>query len=217
MMSTRVVQAVVLVLGFSFPGYAELIFTFTGGTPTYRQNFTYGFQFKPIVDITVDALGFFDADQNGLFSEHRAGIWTTTGILLASTTVATATSTLDGPVINGGRYRFTSIPRLELNVGASYVFGVAIEGAPDIWYYGGTNISTSPALAKVSSVGYFKSGNFVFPNQWIPGSTYAAGSLRATATHPTIVPEPPSIILLCCWLSTIGAAAYRHKTRYSES
>jgi hypothetical protein len=60
------VAAAALILTTSPPSRADVIFTFSGGTAEWGQHFTYGFQFTPVVDITVNSLGLFDVDQDGL-------------------------------------------------------------------------------------------------------------------------------------------------------
>jgi hypothetical protein len=184
---------------------ADIIFSFSGGGANSQQQFTYGFHFTPVVDVVVDSLGFYDFGLDGLAAGHRVGIWTSGGSLLASTTVTTANSTLLGPVVNNGQFRFTQIAGLHLDAGTDYVFGAAIEGASDVWYAGGTNISFSPSLVTVSSTGVFTPGNFVFPNQTI-GNRYAAGSFTASA-----VPAPSGVILAC--LGVAGTFGLRRRFR----
>ena len=196
---------------------AGIIFTFSDGITASGQIATYGFDFTPVQDITVDSLGFFDFGQDGLASSHGVGIWAisdilTAGPLLASTTVTTANSLLSGPVINGGQYRFTPIAGLNLSSGTTYRFGAAIEGASDAWYAAGTNISASPSLALVSSTGFYKfGGGLLFPDQQV-GNGYAAGSFTATPTNA--VPEPSSLAL---WsgLGLMGLIAARRRKRAS--
>jgi hypothetical protein len=172
---------------------ADIVFTFSGGTQQAGQGDTYGFQFIPVVNISVDSLGFYDLGSDGLSADHPVGIWDATGTLLSSTIVTTGNSSLSGPVINGGQFRFTPIPAIQLSAGTTYVFGAQVGSLNDIWYSSGTNISNSPSLVTVSSSGVFDlTGNntLVFPTQSI-GNTYAAGSFTASP-----VPEPSTLALL---------------------
>ncbi len=192
---------------------ADVIFSSSGGTATNSQFATYGFQFTPVVDITVDTLGFYDANQNGLLVAHNVGIWSSTGTLLTSASITTANSTLSGPVFNGGQYRFTNVSGPVLSSGATYVFGASIEGALDNWYFGGPNIAFTPALATVSSIGYYTFGDLLFPVNTI-GNTYAAGSFEAHAAlaAPAGTPEPGGLALIAT-LAVTGGALMRLRRR----
>ena len=58
--------AAVVVIVSSSQASAAPIYQMTGGTQTSGQEFTYGFDFTPVQDITVDALGFWDFGADGL-------------------------------------------------------------------------------------------------------------------------------------------------------
>jgi hypothetical protein len=195
---TRFLSVAVLACAFEAASFADVIFSFSGGTQQSGQQATYGFQFTPVVEIEVDSLGFIDQGLDGLAVGHRVGIWTANGSsLLASTTVTNADSTLEGPIVNGAQFRFAAIAPLVLYAGTTYVLGAAIEGAPDIWYAAGTNISNSPSLVTVSSTGVYNLSPFAFPNLTI-GNRYAAGNFTASAA-----PEPASFILIATGLGLL--------------
>ncbi len=181
---------------------AGVIFSYSGGFLTSgSQSSTYGFEFTPVQNITVDALGFFDAGRDGLSRPHRVGIWTAGGALLASTAVSTANSVLAGAVFNGGQFRFTGISALDLLSGVTYRFGAAAEASSDAWYFGGVNIAAAPTLASVSATGFFQPEPFSFPSENI-GNTYGIGSFRAHVTGQ--VPEPATLVLLGVGLAGLG-------------
>lgn len=191
-----VLTASVLAIGTGMVGIspaqaASIVFSFSGGTQFAPSGFTYGFQFTPVVDITVDSLGYFDQGQDGLNTPHQVSIWNTAGTLLTSTSVNTANSTLQGAVVNGGQFRFTPITGSNLFAGNTYVFG-ALSSSTDTIYNRNTNISNAPSLATVSDIGYFSTSNS-FPNSTI-GNSYGAGSFTANQTTTTAVPEPFTII-----------------------
>jgi len=208
-LATKVAASLVCVgvfLGVASAAQAGVIaFGFSGGLPNSDQNFTYGFKFTPQTNIVVDSLGFYDAGSDGLASGHRVGIWTAGGVLLASTTVTTGNSTLSGPVVNGGQFRFTTIPDFALSASTTYVLGGAIEGAPDIWYAAGTNISTAPSLVSVSPTGEFVSGNFVFPSGNF-GNRYAPVSFTVRA-----IPESTTLAIFGLGLAGLGVMRRRRR------
>jgi hypothetical protein len=188
---------------------AAPIFSFSGGIDQAGQVQTFAFDFTPVQDITVEALGFFDSGQDGLASPHRVGLWTLGGTLLTSATVTTANSSLSGDVVNGGQFRYTPIAGVNVLSGVTYRLGAAIEGAADVWFAAGVNISASPSLATVAPTGFFSLSAFAFPNQTI-GNRYAAGNLLAS---PTAVPEPSSFFLFGTGAAGLIAAVRRRRKR----
>ena len=221
---TRAIQlliAQVTVLGvLSGPVEAEILYSMAGtGLPQdhFRTTFTYGFDFTPVQDITVDSLGYYDWGQDGLTASHKVGIWTTSGILLESTTVTTANSTLSGPVFHGGQFRFTPIAGLNLDAGTTYRFG-ASTGSPaaDLWISAGIGVSHSPSLATVElnppggSGGYYIESEFTLPTNradgW--GGVYHNGSLTASVTA---IPEPTAISLSTIVAFGLFARYYRRR------
>ncbi len=166
-------------------------FATTGSTtPQSGQNATYGFLFTPVVNITVDSLGFLDVDQDGLLGGHQVGIWDNGGTLLTSTTVTTANSTLDGAVVGNAQFRFTPITPLALTAGVQYRIG-AFEGTLDRWLSPVTNLSNAPSLVTVGA-GVFVVGSFGFPSQNI-GNTYAITNFTVADSS---VPEPSTVAML---------------------
>ena len=183
----------VAVLGLASQGRAEVAYTFTGGTPTSGQTGTYGFDFTPRQErIAIDSLGFFDFGMDGI-DDHRVGIWNSiTGELRASVTVTTANSTLAGPVINGGQFRFTPITPLLASIPGSFICAAAIEGSSDIWYTGATSIESAPNVVDINYLnGQFTTAPFAKPNTFVSNGHFGAASFTAYI----VVPEPTTIAL----------------------
>lgn len=197
------------ILLFSSTGaYAGAIgFTFTGGDDQSGQNYTYGFQFTPVNNIYIDGLGFFDQDSDGLAVPHRVGIWNSAGVLLASTTVSTDNSTLEGATINGGQFRFAPIGDLLLLKGVTYTLGASEEGSPDVWYAFDITQIGNPALADVSAIGYYVLSSFEMPTLTIE-NTYGIGSFTARVAA---VPEPDSLALLGVCVAGLAFTRRRKK------
>jgi hypothetical protein len=110
------------------PAIATPVLDFTGGRVFGNGpvDETAGWRFTVTGPITVDALGVFDYQANGLTDSHLISLWTSGGTLLTSTTVTTADSTPVASTSSDGNWRFTPISPLILLpgdyvVGANYV------------------------------------------------------------------------------------------------
>lgn len=77
-----------------------------------------GWQFNVLSPITVNGLGWYDEDADGLVLGHDVAIWDPDGNLLTSIFVPAGTATpLDG------QFRTASIPPITLATGAGYIVG----------------------------------------------------------------------------------------------
>ena len=128
-------------------------FNITGSNPFTSLDYTMGWEFQVNNDISVTALGFFDVGGNGLLTNHRVGIWTSSGTLLGSVTV-TPTSSSSG----GYFYEDLSTP-INLTAGNSYLIGTYVYG--DAFIYNADNIITDPSITIGDS--YEGDPGFIFP------------------------------------------------------
>jgi Domain of unknown function (DUF4082)/PEP-CTERM motif len=173
---------------------------------------TYGFRFTPLVNITIDSLGYLDVGQDGLATSEQVGIWNSGGTLLTSTVVTTGNSTLEGAVFDGAQFRFTAITPLALLSGQTYTLGASYnETSGDAVYYdfGATQGSNVPALLTVGPDGFFNvNSGFVDPTSDI-GDHYDIGNFTVATAAAT--PEPSSMALLVLGLAGIAGTRFRRR------
>ncbi|KAA3659703.1 MAG: DUF11 domain-containing protein, partial [Calditrichaeota bacterium] len=87
--------------------------------PNYIFDVTFGWSFTVgAAEITVSALGIYDSGEDGLFTAHEVGIWTSAGVLVASAPIPSGTS---ATLISGCRY--VDITPVILQAGQTYVIG----------------------------------------------------------------------------------------------
>ena len=201
----RLIQPVVwmscLAVSVSAGRASTIAFTPNGGSQSEGQQITYGLQFTPLVDITVDSLAFIDSGEDGLTKSHQVGIWDNTGTLVTSATVTTANSTLDGPVDAGSQFRFTPITPVTLSSGETYTLGgYENQALSDIWYDGvGALTSTDSSLLQLGQ-SVFRIAGFGEPNQ-------SGGTLDfviANFAFDVAAPEPSTSVLIGSALIALG-------------
>lgn len=99
-----------------------------GGDPSFSGSLGYSFSLSLSQPQTISALGFYDADEDGLLSSHGIGLYEATSqTLLASATVPAG----DGSWLQNG-FRWVSIPNLALSSG-SYVIAATSSGDPSLF------------------------------------------------------------------------------------
>ena len=101
-------------------------YAFSGNGSESTAGATSGFRFKPNQPIRITSLGVVDSGAPGLAIDHPVGLWTDSGVLLASAVVPAG----DGaPLIDG--FRYVNIDPIQLDpeqtyrVGALFVFRTA--------------------------------------------------------------------------------------------
>jgi len=150
--------ALMALLGGTVCHASTIAYSFlTDGTATAlgAGTITFGFQFTTLTDVLVDSLGVMDVGQNGLAGTEQVGIWNSGGTLLYSTTLGTGT--LDGPVLDGNQFSFTSITPLFLAGGQTYTIGARVNGVDSFVYWDVNHAhqtSGAPSLLTVSSFSY---------------------------------------------------------------
>lgn len=168
------------------------------GSTLANPPFTIGWQFTVLTPISVTALGFFDANLNGLASSHRVGMWNSAGTLLGDGTVEGGTTS---PLTN--QFRYDTIAPLLLGIGTYQIGAMFANGndalvntgaainfadAPEINFIGATFTAggglNNPTVSGGPAPGYF-GPNFLF---------------NAAA----VVPEPNTLLLGMLALGVLG-------------
>jgi hypothetical protein len=110
---------------------------------------TLGDVFTPASDMTLNSLGVFDYQDNGLGETHAVGIFDKSGALLASTSVSAGTaSPLDD------HFRYASIAPLKLTAGQTYTIAALYLTLSDVIGYaniGGILASSDISLPSFSA------------------------------------------------------------------
>jgi len=137
-------------LTFTLAGRASPIdaITISGGPLIAQGGITAGFQFTLFQAANVVSLGVFDAGSDGLAEAHDVGLWSSTGSLLASSTIAAGT----GAILDNG-FRYNDITPLTLTAG-TYRIGAYFATSADPFSYYDTVTYAVPVTYQTGSVDY---------------------------------------------------------------
>jgi hypothetical protein len=171
----------------------------TGLTSIQNGPVNLGMIFSVNNDITVDALGYYNSPGIGL-TPIEVGLFTSSGTLLASTTVTPSTP-VDG-------YFFASIAPISLTAGDSYV----VDEYTDFWSYGGAGPPTTPSSITyvANNQVYLYSGSFAFPVDTLAHAPTAYYGPNFLIASPIATPEPSFYAVLA-----IGMAGLIFRIRRS--
>ena len=120
--------------------------SFTGGSVSSISTDTVvGWRFTANSNVFVDSLGMFDHLNDGFQTPSNVGLWDIGGTLLASTTVNSGDSLVNG-------FRYSTISPVPLSSGQDYVVAGTLDGDVDgDEYVSAANASTIPEITWVES------------------------------------------------------------------
>lgn len=173
----------------------------TPGSTYNGGQYTLGFEFSVSTNQSIDALGVYDHDGDGLGSNASIGLWDAGGNLLTSTTINAGGGTLNG------LFRFQSITPYALTAGTHYIIGAFTQDLASSLGTGQGGTGTIHPLVTIYQDRYsnFNSA-FSFPDTtdnnvggWLGGNFNLAG----------VVPEPATWAMLLIGFGALGGAMRR--------
>ncbi len=117
--STRIIVLLACIfLAANAIGAPVLSFNEATGGEGLHTDISLGWQFNVLQSVTLEGLGWFDEQADGLQNAHTVGIWSPTGTLLASAIIPAGTlASLDG------QFRTAAVSPFVLPPGNGYIVG----------------------------------------------------------------------------------------------
>jgi len=175
------------------------------------NTYTLAYDFNVSDTITIDALGILDIGGDGLSDSHEIGLWTTSGTLLATTTVTTS-STLADPSASGlGNYIYEPIDTLVLGAGDYRIGAFYPSGSSDMVVYQATGVfSNHSSVTFLNNHWFDTSGSFTFPTDANEETTIR--QYFGPAAHISSVPIPATVWLFGSGLLGLIGISRNRKT-----
>ena len=214
---SALLTAVLALLTATFPGTATAATAavWTGGaegtlsTAGYGGGATYGVDFKSITAQGISALGFWDSRSDGLGnSSYTVGLWETSSplTLLASVTISNADALDTSLTVEGGQWRYETIPTVNLTSGKTYTIGFYAPdnmSAADSLVLTYPTVTTASTVSKMNNYRVLSGSGFAFPTNVI--------DLPVAQVNAILVPEPGSAGLVI--LGSLMLLGRRRKTK----
>lgn len=206
--------AVTGLMALTIPAQAQTAaLDFTGGnTVVFNGDGVAGWTFSVTSDpVSIDALGVWDEDADGLFESHAVGLWDQTGTLIASTTVTNGNSTALASTSTDGQWLFTDISPLTLLAG-DYTIGMqALSNSPDVFRIRTTNTT-------VAGITYGNTiqevGTTTLDRPTVVFSAVDDGAFGPNLRLPAVaVPEANTFALVLPALGMIGAVMIKRRKK----
>ncbi|MFK5980997.1 MAG: VPLPA-CTERM sorting domain-containing protein [Rhizobiaceae bacterium] len=211
------IAAVAIMSTFTQAYAATLIdFTSDNSSPVWYGNSlgcgggcTLGYQFNVSSALTIDGLGVYDADSNGLNNSHDVGIWNSGGGLLASVTVGPGSSNAIASASGTGDFVYGDIGSLLLSAGDYIVGALFSNGDTDAVVFDAGGIFSNDARASYTRLAFVNNAAITLPNQFSTSSDrYFGAGMRISA-----VPVPAALPLFGTGLAVLGFMGWRRKRR----
>jgi hypothetical protein len=194
---SRLLSVAFVLMACDAQAASKLALDFTGGEHANSiDDGMAGWRFRTNSAISVDALGLYDANGDGLRIAHQIGIWTDDGLLVTSTTISAGTaSPLDG------KFRFEPITPVTLP--ANETFRIAALWWPDreTMVTAFATVHTAPQISYLDRAYLLVASSFQFP------SSFNSVSLAANfgTTFKFAVPEPTTLLAVVIGVSLVVA------------
>lgn len=197
--------ATLAALALALPAFAADLpgHTFVQGAGAYAGSpgpggasgggYTFGWAFRPEVNVTVTALGFPDNFGAGFFLNHTIFLWDANANTLR-TALAPAGPT-PGGTLGANNFRYYSVAPITLTAGQTYVVGAGypavldIASPSDLYYscYAAASITFDPRITWLDGGVSGSLNNF--PSQW--RGTGSAGQNSLGTCNFLMAPPPP--------------------------
>jgi hypothetical protein len=210
--SSAVSASFALLALVSLPAHAQtqaLDFASQSGGITSNSSATFGWSFNLSTTINVTQLGVFDAGNNGFANSHQVGLWNSSQVLLASTTLASGLSGTPVSSASGtGSFRYAAVTNVVLTPGTYYLGAGYLANDVDSVFTGlptlASGLTFDAARLTLSS--------FTFPSTSTAANGYFGPNFRFTAVS-TAAPEPGSLALLLPIMGTAGMVIRKRRKK----